>query len=385
MHQPFDSSFALITFSHATYFIDGDRFWADGVAAKAGIEAVGVVARSSNWFPYNEMKRASEAIRGVLGHHNQIIGYGTSMGGYGAVKYGQMLGMTHALAFAPQWSIDPADVGDCDRRFVGHFDPHVHSSVAIDSGEPAPMTAIVFDPFMKLDKLNFDRILELNPNCVGIRSYFTSHGPIATFAGTEQIIEMFELLRQGKFKGMQVRATQQRRDKRSPIRPLALAQAMVSRNIYVTHRILATHGDKFDKRQKASLHNDMAGVLYERQDFAEAREHSLAATQMCDQPSFHLRLSMVEQKLGLYQSSLAIARKVVQLSPKNAGARIHLSQLLIETDDCHAAIVELNAALNLAPASIAALTLLAGLCEGEERLQLESRLRRIRKPLESIV
>ena len=351
VHKPGNGGFALINFSHAEHFVKDRHFWGESIAAKAGLEAIGVVPVRANWFPMGEMHRAAPAIRAALAHQSRRVGFGTSMGGYGALKFGRLLEMTHALAFVPQWSIDPADVISWDSRFTKHFRKDVHHSVAINAGDVAPTAAIVYDPFMKLDRLNFNRIIEADPHAVGIRSYCTAHSSVETFAGSERMLSLIRLLIDANFGEMQRRANEERRDRRSAIRPLSLAQMMVARDTTLAARIAEVHGDKFTTRQKASLHNDLACRLFTKGDFKSAHTHSLAANALFLDRDFRLRLSMIEHMLGDNDRALALALDVAAMWPGHANTHLHLSTILSAESRIAEALVEVKEVLRLEPSN----------------------------------
>jgi hypothetical protein len=82
------------------------------------VDAIHVMGRENNWYQYPEMPEAMAAIAKVARSYQRTIAYGSSMGGYAAIRYGGAAGAATALAISPQFSIDPAVV-PFDRRWEG--------------------------------------------------------------------------------------------------------------------------------------------------------------------------------------------------------------------------------------------------------------------------
>ncbi|MGJ8624626.1 MAG: tetratricopeptide repeat protein [Yoonia sp.] len=78
------------------------------------------ISKTNHWWQTDEMDAALEAARAWLARHRDgrvVSTYGASMGAYGALMYADDLGANHALALAPQFSIDPEKV-PWERRWL---------------------------------------------------------------------------------------------------------------------------------------------------------------------------------------------------------------------------------------------------------------------------
>jgi hypothetical protein len=75
-----------------------------------GVDAIHVIGRDNNWYQYPEMPEAIAAIATVARGYQRVISYGSSMGGYAAIRYGGAAGAATALALSPQFSLDPVVV-----------------------------------------------------------------------------------------------------------------------------------------------------------------------------------------------------------------------------------------------------------------------------------
>ncbi|MFC3124886.1 hypothetical protein ACFOD4_07430 [Pseudoroseomonas globiformis] len=148
VHQPGSSSFSLVTFGGLT-----DRpaaagrpavFWGQEPAERLGLEAVGLLAKAENWYPAASMQAAAPVMLPLL--RPRRLGYGFSMGGYAALRYGTLLGLDGALAVSPQGSIDPADATG-DTRFGRWFRPSLHAGMAVSAAEAAAFAVQIIDPY----------------------------------------------------------------------------------------------------------------------------------------------------------------------------------------------------------------------------------------------
>lgn len=79
----------------------GEAFFAD-----RGIDAVHVTCSGNDWYQYPDLFAALDAVRAAVRPYRRVLAYGSSMGGYAAVRYGERSGAHEALAISPQFSID---------------------------------------------------------------------------------------------------------------------------------------------------------------------------------------------------------------------------------------------------------------------------------------
>jgi hypothetical protein len=109
------------------------------------IDAIHFVSRENDWYQYSEMPDVAAAVAELVEGYERVVAYGSSMGGYAAIRFGGMAGASVALAISPQFSIDPRCV-----RFERRWR---HDSGRIDFTLERTLTApfvetayIVYDP-----------------------------------------------------------------------------------------------------------------------------------------------------------------------------------------------------------------------------------------------
>ena len=111
-----------------------------------------ITCASNSWFQYPEMGEAIAAMQRIVESYEQSIGYGSSMGAYGALAFGRPLGLSTSIAIAPQFSVDPQKVPFekrwmADRKQIASFPIDDLGANAIDGSA----CYVIYDPFYKTD------------------------------------------------------------------------------------------------------------------------------------------------------------------------------------------------------------------------------------------
>ncbi|MBI0535303.1 hypothetical protein D9599_06945 [Roseomonas sp. KE2513] len=181
----------LVTFGDYTRRPDQPGFWGASTAAALGWPAIGFVARRPNWYPAASVLAAAPLVRARL-DDAEAIGYGYSMGGYGALKYGRTLGLSAALAISPQASIAPADVPEDTRWHVLH-DPVLHAGMRVTATDLAPRVWMVTDPRAPGDGPAASLLAAEGVRLVPAYGLF--HGTMALLAGRTPLAEALASLR----------------------------------------------------------------------------------------------------------------------------------------------------------------------------------------------
>lgn len=81
--------------------------YSQGFLHDKGLSAIHVMGRREDWYQYPDMMDAIAAVRDHLAGADRVITYGSSMGGYAALRFADPLGANAALALSPQYSINP--------------------------------------------------------------------------------------------------------------------------------------------------------------------------------------------------------------------------------------------------------------------------------------
>lgn len=79
-----------------------------GFLQASGISAIHVMGVGDDWYQYPEMVEAMAAVRAAVQGAERVMTYGSSMGGYAALRFAEGAGANAVLALSPQYSINPA-------------------------------------------------------------------------------------------------------------------------------------------------------------------------------------------------------------------------------------------------------------------------------------
>ncbi|OWK31686.1 hypothetical protein [Sphingomonas mucosissima] len=81
--------------------------FAEEFLRRIGIDAIHVINRRNRWYQHPERAAALAAVAAAARGYDRTITYGSSMGGYAALRYAVACGADTAIALSPQFSADP--------------------------------------------------------------------------------------------------------------------------------------------------------------------------------------------------------------------------------------------------------------------------------------
>jgi hypothetical protein len=180
-HRPAgDAMRHVVTFDHYHDHPGFDRpAFAEDFLQQRGIAATHVLTRDNRWFQYAEIDAILAAVRGTVREGANVLAYGSSMGGYAALRFADAVGAQRVLALSPQYSVDPRVVPE-DRRWRSaqrriRFRPELNGRIAC-----AAEVTILYDPH-GLDGLHVARVAADVP----VRRVRVRHAghPVGTFLG----------------------------------------------------------------------------------------------------------------------------------------------------------------------------------------------------------
>ena len=143
------SEACVVTFESFTDLACLDRpAFGEALFGHERIDAIHVLSRDNRWYQYDDMAAATAAIRTATAGYRRVVTYGSSMGGYAALRLAGAVGAEVCLALSPQYSIDWTRVR-WERRWAAS------SRVFRDVWErslPPPRLAeawVVYDPMLR--------------------------------------------------------------------------------------------------------------------------------------------------------------------------------------------------------------------------------------------
>ena len=193
VHAETGSDTVIVTFNEMGLAANATSFWGAELMERVGVTAIGFVSVRPNWYPPLDMAPAIDAALAKIAGR-RVVTYGFSQGGYGALKFGAALQADLAIAFSPQWSINPRDVSSFDQRFTSWYDATLRNGERIEQDELARRNFVFFDRAFPPDRgqaaplLALDRVDE-------VTMPFTGHETIRVITEGRQGRALVELLR----------------------------------------------------------------------------------------------------------------------------------------------------------------------------------------------
>lgn len=172
----------FVTFGSYTNDATLDRSgFAEEFLRGEGIDAIHVINRDNLWYQYPEIEGALRAVRSATAPYDRVITYGSSMGGYAALRFGRMCRADTAIAVSPQFSLDPRVV-----PFEDRWQADV-ARITFNERAYVPMARqyIFYDPRMVPDRAHFEAFVAAGGDPVGVAIPYAGHpvGPIMLETG----------------------------------------------------------------------------------------------------------------------------------------------------------------------------------------------------------
>ncbi len=156
------SDCCVVTFDSFTDTTELDRSaFGEEFLVKHGISAVHVVNARNHWYHEPDWREAIGAARNAASGYARILTYGSSMGGYAALRFADHIGATGVLAFSPQYSLDPRKA-PFEKRWQKSrrrkWLPELSGPLSSDIP-----SVVVYDPSMESERLHVERIADEMP------------------------------------------------------------------------------------------------------------------------------------------------------------------------------------------------------------------------------
>ncbi|MDF0599198.1 glycosyltransferase family 2 protein [Psychromarinibacter sp. C21-152] len=143
---------------------------------KMGASVLGVMGSQRNWFRHDFVHDSFEALaaQGFFERFDQVLFYGASMGGFGALTYQRLCPGANVLAIAPQSTMRAETLPDEDRwRWTQKLDWSARYEDAAGHLDTAGRVWVIGDPYFRPD---YDQIVRLmGDNVTWLRTPFMGH------------------------------------------------------------------------------------------------------------------------------------------------------------------------------------------------------------------
>lgn len=312
-----------------------------------GITAVHVMSHHNDWFQYSEIEDVFSMVRKACASADRVLAYGSSMGGYAALRFAGAIGAHAALALSPQYSLDPRKVPfetrwAADRRrirFLAELDGTIR---------PGPQRIFAYDSALDADRRHAELLAAAAP-MTAIALPYAGH-PVGGFLNDIKLLRPLVLTTlDGSFDAHRFRRAAYARRTRSAHWLAHLADRQPSwRNrtaIALAERAATMAPDH------PALHDTLARRLAAAHRFPEAiaaHERAIAIEPIVD---YLWGLSKTLFVAGDTADALAVAARMQDLAPNGAGYHAWAAHLREVLGDHEGQLTDLRRALSRDPAN----------------------------------
>ena len=153
------------------------------------INVVAIKSHGNHWYQHDEMNSVVERINQRLAGR-QRVGYGSSMGAYGAINFSERLSLSRVLLFAPQYSPDMTRL-PWEQRWQAEQTDLVCRYDVVSEIAPVGGGYIFYDPFNPNDKKHADLITQRHP-LTPIKMPFSGHHALDWFGQNRTISRLIK-------------------------------------------------------------------------------------------------------------------------------------------------------------------------------------------------
>jgi tetratricopeptide (TPR) repeat protein len=337
----------VITFDHHSI---GDGFDREGFGESFlqanGISAIHVLGRGNDWYQYDDIFAAAAVVRAATSGAVRRVAYGSSMGGYAAVRLADAIGADAVLALSPQWSIDPA-IANWDNRWSQDAHRIRWLSTMAVPLRPAPSSVLVYDPHLPLDRRHALLIAEQT----GSHLLPVAHclHPASTFLGEVSLLrEMLEDLLYDRFDARAMATEIRARRATSSVYLGALAERQPA--VRPRTAIALARKARLVKPDSALGMLSLARILTRTGHHDEALEiHRQIAIKVNRLPIYLVPFANALKSAGESKEAIAVAGEVVDAEPDVGHLRNWFAAMLWQRGERAAAVAHMARAVALNP------------------------------------
>ncbi len=224
----FGGEVCFVTFAPYTHERTLDRpGFGEAFLASRHLDGVHVISRTNAWFDYPEIDAALEAVAEGVAGYKRVIAYGSSMGGYAAVRFADRVGASAAIALSPQYAVDRR-AAPFERRFAAER-PAGGWRLAPEHGSTKAVPYLLFDP-LDLDRRHADAIARAYPLTKLIPLRHAGHPAAAYLAETGLLAQAVLDIARDSFDPAAFAAEARRRRAQSPQYLFTLARRLGPRH-----------------------------------------------------------------------------------------------------------------------------------------------------------
>jgi tetratricopeptide (TPR) repeat protein len=332
----------VVTFDsyHEPHGLDRPGF-GEAFFRSEGVTAIHVLSHGNDWFQTSEMQLVIQIISEAAAGAERLLAYGSSMGGYAALRFAGPAGAHAALALSPQYSIDPRKVPFETRwapdqrriRFREELDGRIMA---------APRMILAYDPMIEADRRHAELFAAATP--VSLLPLPRGGHPVGGFLNDVKLLRalVFDALDDGLDRADFLReAHARRRESAHWLANLAEAQPVWRTRcaVALARRAVAAASDH------PSLHDALARRLAAAGAYAEAIAIHHRVVAMEPVADYQWSLSKTLYAAGDLSGALTVAEQLQDLAPETPGYHAWASRLREEQGDLAGAARDMRTAL----------------------------------------
>lgn len=225
----------IITFGSYTNVPDLDRAgFGEEFLRRGRIDAIHVINRYNRWYQHPDTREAVAAVAAAARRYDRAITYGSSMGGYAALRYATPCRADTVIAVSPQHTVDPRLC-----PWETRWQPDVANTAFEELPYvPAPTQYVFYDPRVKLDSRHVDAI-ERAGRTIRIPVPYAGHPVGALLVETGALQSAIRAIVAGDFDPRDVMAQVRRERRVSQHRYYVLARRASKRRPALAEKLLA--------------------------------------------------------------------------------------------------------------------------------------------------
>jgi hypothetical protein len=310
------------------------------------IGAIHVLTHGNDWFQYADMADAMAAVRRALAGADRVLAYGSSMGGYGAIRFADAIGAQAVLALSPQYSVDRRKV-PFERRWM-QDQRRIRFRRDLDGPIRCGARVIAaYDPELPLDRQH----VALIAAAIAIEDLALPHAghPAGAFLSDVGLLKpLVEQLLENRLDFGAIAREAEARREQSPSWLGERSGALQSgpEAIALSERALALAPDS------PPAHDQFARRLAASGEFERAVAAHLRAIELDVGRLMHgyrWNLSKTLAAAGDKAAALTVVQDLQQIAPHVAGHHRWAAELRMELGDNKGALADMKAAVREAP------------------------------------
>lgn len=315
-----DTSRWVVTFDNYSIGHGFDREgFGETYLRSQGISAIHIMGRREDWYQYPEMPEVLAAVREAISSAARSMTYGSSMGGYAALRFADGLNVDAALALSPQYSINPALV-PFEKRWLQDAE-RIHWLPEGEPPLPSSAQAIaVYDP-ASIDKVHIDLIAS-ETDLIKIPVRYSGH-PSASVLAEQQILSpLLNDVLNGTLDPIKYKREAKARRKDSVTYLITLSESLASKRRDVAFKLAERAIDL------QPMHIGALQCLAKAYYLQGRNEEALSVYEKAlDQSNRNVVIAVpyadLLSELGHHQSALALAREIAARPETSVMAHIH--------------------------------------------------------------